>query len=200
MVRPPVAARADYSKRVHIGRPRPQHSESSLPALPPAFQSDYTIQRMRETSTLENWKNFQSRRAVEPAPRMASAKKIGEILALAGVCLNGREPWDLQVYDPRFYRRVLAQGSLGIGESYMDGWWDAAALDQLWARLQAADLYKKVGGAKTLWLALKSRILNLQTKSAAKKVAEQHYDLGNIPARTGRAQEAWRRPSRTNCI
>lgn len=30
----------------------------------------------------------------------------------------------LIVHDPRFYARVLREGSVGLGESYADGWWD----------------------------------------------------------------------------
>ena len=30
----------------------------------------------------------------------------------------------LDVHDPRVYERVLREGSVGLGESYADGWWD----------------------------------------------------------------------------
>ena len=36
----------------------------------------------------------------------------------------------LDVHDPRVYERVLRQGSVGLGESYADGWWDADDLDR----------------------------------------------------------------------
>jgi hypothetical protein len=47
------------------------------------------------------------------------------MFALAGIEIGGRRSWDLQVYDERFYQRLLSDGSLASGESYMDGWWDA---------------------------------------------------------------------------
>ena len=31
----------------------------------------------------------------------------------------------------RFFARLLAYGSLGLGESYMEGWWDCEDLAQL---------------------------------------------------------------------
>ena len=55
---------------------------------------------------------------------------MAEVFALAGIQIGGRRPWDLQVHDERFYARLLAGGDLAAGESYMDGWWDAEALDE----------------------------------------------------------------------
>ena len=49
---------------------------------------------------------------------------IEELLAPADVRIDGTRPWDVRVRDERFFARVLAEGSLGLGESYMDGWWD----------------------------------------------------------------------------
>ena len=31
----------------------------------------------------------------------------------------------IDVNDPRVYERILREGSVGLGESYADGWWDA---------------------------------------------------------------------------
>jgi cyclopropane-fatty-acyl-phospholipid synthase len=67
---------------------------------------------------------------------------IRALLAEAGVGVDGKRPFDLHVHDPRFYRRVLRQGSLGFGESYMDGWWDCDAIDALTTRLLQAGLDK----------------------------------------------------------
>ena len=42
----------------------------------------------------------------------------------AGITLGGNRPTDLVVHDERTYPRVFAHGSLGLGEAYMEGWWD----------------------------------------------------------------------------
>ena len=118
-------------------------------------------------------------RSVAPRGSTAAAKKVAEIFALAGIEIGGRRPWDLQVYDERFYQRLLSDGSLASGESYMDGWWDAEALDELCTRVHGANLAAKVGEWETIWLALKGRIFNRQTKSRSAEVAQEHYDLGN---------------------
>jgi cyclopropane-fatty-acyl-phospholipid synthase len=109
----------------------------------------------------------------------AAAKKITELFAFAGIEIGGSNPWDLQVHDPRLYQRLLADGDLGAGESYMDRWWDADSLDEFCARVHAADLGSHVGEWTTLWLVLRSRLWNRQRKSRSAEVAQEHYDLGN---------------------
>ncbi len=107
-------------------------------------------------------------------------KVVRELTSAAGIEINGPNPWDIQVHDQRFYRRVLAQSELGFGEAYMDGWWDAEALDQLMDRIFRADLQKKVRGNLSVVLhALRGRLLNLQSLRRAFQVGERHYDLGN---------------------
>lgn len=105
---------------------------------------------------------------------------IRHLLDLAQVQVNGSNPWDITVHDPRFYDRVLRETSLGLGESYMDGWWDSEAVDQLIDRILQAQLDKKVkGNWKILLHLFQAKILNLQSSAKAFEVGEQHYDLGN---------------------
>ena len=68
---------------------------------------------------------------------------IQELLDHVGVQIDGQAPWDIQVHNPDFYHRLIAGGSLALGESYMDGWWDCQALDQFFERILAARLDKK---------------------------------------------------------
>ena len=119
--------------------------------------------------------------ALSTVPRgsTAAARKVAEVFALAGIEIGGRRPWDLQVHDERFYPRLLAGGDLAAGESYMDGWWDAEALDELCTRVHRANLPALVGGWEMFWLALKGRIFNRQRRSRAAEVAQLHYNLGN---------------------
>lgn len=83
---------------------------------------------------------------------------------------------DIEIKNSQFYKKVLAEGSLGLGESYMDGWWESAHIDVLFYKLLKANFDK----LKTWNLALsflKAKIFNLQTKHGAKKVAKEHYNL-----------------------
>ena len=104
---------------------------------------------------------------------------LQNILDIADVKINGNRAWDIQVHNDGFYQRVLAQGSLGLGESYMDGWWDCKKLDEFFYRILKAKLEKKVGSKGVIMLLLKAKLLNLQNKKRARKVGEQHYDVGN---------------------
>jgi cyclopropane-fatty-acyl-phospholipid synthase len=105
---------------------------------------------------------------------------LRELLEPTGVQINGEAPYDIQVHDPRFFNRVLREVELGLGESYMDGWWDCEAIDQMIDRVLRADLDLALkGNWKLLWHVLKARLLNLQAISKAFEVGEQHYDLGN---------------------
>jgi len=113
------------------------------------------------------------------SPRSAAARKIVELLNLADIRINGGRPWDLQVHDARLFERVLAGGSLAVGESYMDGWWDAEAMDQMFARIHRAELQKHILTPGTMWLSFLGRILNRQTRALSREVAAEHYDLGN---------------------
>jgi cyclopropane-fatty-acyl-phospholipid synthase len=136
---------------------------------------------MGGTGTATQWQGHETPKSTSDTrvPHSAAATRVAEILALAGIRLNGPNPWDPQVHDNRFFRRVLSEGSLGLGESYVDGWWDAEALDEFFARVRRADLAAQVRDPRTLWLALTSRVLNRQTYSRSKRVAQEHYDLGN---------------------
>ena len=107
-------------------------------------------------------------------------RTVRELFALADVRIGGDRPGDIQVTDNRFYARLLQQASMGLGESFMDGWWDVDHLDVFIAKIVGADLKKKIRGDWRLWaLPVKAVLLNLQSKARAYEVAEAHYDLGN---------------------
>ncbi len=105
--------------------------------------------------------------------------RIESLLALAGVRVGGDAPSDIQVHNDRLYARAIAHGSLGLGEAYMDGWWDATDLDGFLYRLLNAHIDERVGGIDDAALFLRSKLVNMQRGRRAYKVGEQHYDLGN---------------------
>ncbi|HEY0332285.1 MAG TPA: cyclopropane fatty acyl phospholipid synthase [Stenotrophomonas sp.] len=105
--------------------------------------------------------------------------RLEALLAEAGVAMGGHRAQDIQVHDERFPARVLAQGSLGLGESYMDGWWDAQALDVFLLHLMRARLDERVHGFVEIRDALRARLFNLQAGHGSYEVGKRHYDLGN---------------------
>ncbi|NLA69014.1 MAG: cyclopropane fatty acyl phospholipid synthase [Gammaproteobacteria bacterium] len=106
-------------------------------------------------------------------------ERVHGLLAEADVRVGGDRPWDMQVHDERLPARLLAGGSLALGESYMDGWWDTASLDGLLARIIAAGLDRRAPGLADLRDGLIARLVNLQVRSRAFEVGRRHYDLGN---------------------
>lgn len=100
----------------------------------------------------------------------------------AGIHFNGDAPWDIQVHEQSFYHRILAHGSIGFGEAYMDGLWDADAVDQLFFRLLQSDVTDDLGLRVRLRLmaeALRQHLFNTQSRRRAFQVGERHYDIGN---------------------
>ncbi len=109
-----------------------------------------------------------------------SKEYMKEALNHAGITINGNRPYDIRVHNDDFYDRVVREGELGAGESYMDGWWDCAAIDQFLDRVFRADMSQYFRGNWKFYLhTLKSRMLNLQANERAYTVGEQHYDVGN---------------------
>jgi cyclopropane-fatty-acyl-phospholipid synthase len=106
-------------------------------------------------------------------------KRVIHLFAQAGIEIGGSRPWDLQVHDDRFYPRLLAGGSLAAGESFVDGWWDAPALDELFTRVHRANIQGYLPHWHDFFLAAKEKFLNCQLPSRAARAAHQHYDLGN---------------------
>lgn len=109
-----------------------------------------------------------------------SIRLLSELLETAGVVINGSNPWDITIHDPRFYDRVLHQPHLALGEGYMDGWWNCPAIDQFITRVLTARLDQQVLGSWRIQLhILRAKLFNLQSASRAYQVGERHYDLGN---------------------
>ncbi|OYT97992.1 MAG: cyclopropane-fatty-acyl-phospholipid synthase [Burkholderiales bacterium PBB1] len=109
----------------------------------------------------------------------AARHYVEELFAEVGIGLKGQRPWDMRLIDPAVPERLLAHGSLGLGESYMDGEWECERLDQFFDRLLRADIASRVRPFSLLWHHLRSRWLNLQTEGRAWQVGLAHYDLGN---------------------
>src|SRR5512143_1976924 len=106
-------------------------------------------------------------------------ERVQHLLEPAGIHLNGDRPWDIRVYEEAFYPRVLAHGSLGLGEAFMDGWWEAPALDSFMFRLLRAELDRQVRTFDDIFAVLRAKVVNLQKRARAFEIGERHYDLGN---------------------
>ena len=109
-------------------------------------------------------------------------RKLGQILAKADIEIDGNRSWDIKVNERRFFRRFLSEGSLGLGESYMDGWWDCDDLEGMIFRIIHSNLVAELDVRKRLslvWFALQAKLMNMQSLARAFEVGIKHYDLGN---------------------
>jgi cyclopropane-fatty-acyl-phospholipid synthase len=106
-------------------------------------------------------------------------KQVEKLLDQAGIVVNGNRPWDITVHNGNLFKRLLAHGSLGLGESYMDGWWDCEQIDQFIYRLFKAGIDKKARTLEMALAALRARFVNLQSPERSFQVGKHHYDIGN---------------------
>ncbi len=107
-------------------------------------------------------------------------KNIDKLLDGTGIKINGSNPWDIQVTNDRFYKRVLTKGSLGFGESYMDGWWECDQIDELINRIMSHNVRKRLkSNWPTVALTLASILINRQKGSRSFHIGKAHYDAGN---------------------
>ena len=96
------------------------------------------------------------------------------------MAVNGNNPWDIQVHHDHFYKRIMAGGSIALGESYVDGWWDCDALDQFFDRILRIRLNQKVKKSiKAWWCHFKSACTCSPGRRRAFDVGRRHYDIGN---------------------
>ena len=115
-----------------------------------------------------------------PIKRGFYEQYITDLMAKADIRINGRRLWDMKVNDKAVYKHLFQRGSLGLGESYMQGLWDCLQLDEMIFRVLKAGLESQVEkDLRTILYGIKSKLLNLQSRSRVYEVAKKHYDLGN---------------------
>ncbi|MBL4644273.1 MAG: cyclopropane fatty acyl phospholipid synthase [Candidatus Pacebacteria bacterium] len=110
---------------------------------------------------------------------MSDVQRGTELLESVGITVNGGDPWDIQIKNKNTFKRAFSGGSLAVGESYMDGWWDVEDLSSFFKKLHHSQIrleFRKIG---MLWHVLKARLFNLQSIRRATQVGEEHYDIGN---------------------
>lgn len=109
------------------------------------------------------------------------AKRIClDLLAKANVPVDSSDRYSLKVNDERLWDRVVAQRQLGLGEAYIEGWFDSDALDEMLTRLIAVDATKAIPLRSAIALhAIRSTLINNQTRKKAVRNAQHHYNIGN---------------------
>jgi len=107
---------------------------------------------------------------------MSVKEKIVNLLKEADITVGGNKPQDIQIHDERLYKRIIKDGSLGVGEAYMEGWWDANNLDQFIAHAIRNNIGDLIMSSGLLLNVVLARVFNLQSVHRAFMVGEKHYD------------------------
>jgi cyclopropane-fatty-acyl-phospholipid synthase len=111
---------------------------------------------------------------------VAAIRKVENLLNSADIQINGSRPWDIKVHNEQMYTRIILKGSVGLGEAYMDGWWDCDELDTFFNKILKAGLYHSFSYTPSnILLYIKTLLTNLQSKRKAFQIGEHHYDIGN---------------------
>ncbi len=97
----------------------------------------------------------------------------------ADIRIDGDRPWDVRVHDDRLFQRVLAHGTLGLGEAYVDGWWDCDAIDQMVDRAHGSQIANRLVSPMTAVRIAEAKLRNLQKGDRSYEVGRRHYDIGN---------------------
>ena len=100
----------------------------------------------------------------------------------AGLRLGSTADCDVVLHDDEVCLTWLVDGSLGMGESYVAGRWDAARVDDVFCRLSllpSAEKRRVFRSWQAGALLAFAKLVNKQTQDRARQVAEAHYDLGN---------------------
>lgn len=113
-------------------------------------------------------------------PDTRARRVVEQLLEGSGVALNGLAPWDMQILHPDLFSRLLHQGTLGLGEAYMEGWWECERIDEMIHRMLRHGLGERAHTpTERMLYRLQNGLFNLQSKARAYIVGEAHYDLGN---------------------
>jgi cyclopropane-fatty-acyl-phospholipid synthase len=116
----------------------------------------------------------------QPAPGHKAKVLLQQLFQRADIQINGARPFDIQVKDPRFYSKAIRFGDLGIGEAYVDGWWECDAIDEMASRFIMADLNRSSHFSLPFILYYFETVLSgIGRKGKAFEVGQHHYDMGN---------------------
>lgn len=98
------------------------------------------------------------------------------LLRQAGIEPNGGSPWDPQIRDDRFYRAVVLNGSVGLGDAYLNEWWECEDIGAFILRIIESGIHLRIPRIDMLARRLRFGLVDAQSRLRSKQVAEAHYD------------------------
>ena len=108
---------------------------------------------------------------------MGATVQMQALFERGDIVLNGSRPWDPQIHGEEMWTRLYGQGTLGLGEAYMDGLWDVADMAEFFNRVLRSGVAEAIRPTPNLILqVLKARFLNMQDITRSRRVAAIHYN------------------------
>lgn len=112
---------------------------------------------------------------------MTYERLVRDLLGRADITIGGGRDHDIVVHDPRFYKKFLKHGRLGLGEAYMDGWWDCPRVDEFTRHIYHSDLdgFSEKASLADMATLIRARFAPDGSRARAQDVAHVHYNVGN---------------------
>lgn len=106
---------------------------------------------------------------------------VRDLLGRADIAIGGGRDHDIAVHDDRFYKKFLKHGRLGLGEAYMDGWWDCPRVDEFTRHIYHSDLdgFSEKASLSDILTMLRARWSPDGNRTRSLDVAHVHYNVGN---------------------
>ena len=104
-------------------------------------------------------------------------RRFEELFAIADIRIDGDRPWDIHIHDDRFYARCFSNIGLGLGESYVDGWWDCERLDDMFVRAGRAKLQRHIRPSDAANVLL-AKFAHRLPRTDASHFGRDHYEFG----------------------
>lgn len=103
---------------------------------------------------------------------------VTHLFEKAGLRVGDSDTNDVVIHDDRFFREVLLKGSIGLGDSYIDGIWDSHSVEVVVFKLLKNGIYSPtLAHIYDIVSSVSRGIQNLQDRVGSRKVIDEHYDL-----------------------
>lgn len=101
-------------------------------------------------------------------------------LQQADILIDGSRPWDIKICHPDFFKCIMQQGLLGLGESYMDGWWECERIDIFIYKFLHGQLDEALPmHLRDILKFFSAKLLSIKSDESNSKQRHNDYEIGD---------------------